>query len=93
MWDLTVPGKNDHDFYVGVRATFVLVHNVDDHQCDLAQQASSLADRQARPPGEGDPRTVAVLRAPFGGTYEGVSGPGLRLQIPFGRRWFPTQRR
>jgi hypothetical protein len=27
MWDLTVPGINDHDFYVAVAATAVLVHN------------------------------------------------------------------
>jgi hypothetical protein len=27
MWDLTVPGNNDHDFYVAVAATNVLVHN------------------------------------------------------------------
>jgi hypothetical protein len=29
MWDLTVPGNNDHDFYVAVRDTQVLVHNTD----------------------------------------------------------------
>jgi hypothetical protein len=29
MWDLTVPGNNDHDFYVAVAATAVLVHNTD----------------------------------------------------------------
>jgi hypothetical protein len=27
MWDLTVPGNNDHDFYVDAAATAVLVHN------------------------------------------------------------------
>jgi hypothetical protein len=27
MWDLTVPGNNDHDFYIDVAATAVLVHN------------------------------------------------------------------
>jgi large repetitive protein len=36
MWDLTVPGNNDHDFYVGAHATAVLVHNID---CErVAQQ-------------------------------------------------------
>jgi hypothetical protein len=30
MWDLTVPGNNDHDFYVAVAATAVLVHNCSD---------------------------------------------------------------
>jgi len=37
MWDLTVPGNNDHDFYVGIATTAVLVHNcggltIDDSQ-------------------------------------------------------------
>jgi hypothetical protein len=27
MWDLTVPGNNDHDFYVVAGSTSVLVHN------------------------------------------------------------------
>ncbi len=35
MWDLTVPGNNDHDFYVAAGATTVLVHNSDDEQCSL----------------------------------------------------------
>jgi hypothetical protein len=36
MWDLTVPGNNDHDFYVTVATTAVLVHNID---CErVAQQ-------------------------------------------------------
>jgi hypothetical protein len=30
MWDLTVPGNNDYDFYVAVAATAVLVHNCGD---------------------------------------------------------------
>jgi hypothetical protein len=29
MWDLTVPGNNDHDFYVQASGTPVLVHNSD----------------------------------------------------------------
>ena len=29
MWDLTVPGNNDHDFYVATIAAPVLVHNID----------------------------------------------------------------
>jgi len=27
MWDLTVPGNNDHDFYIAVATAAVLVHN------------------------------------------------------------------
>jgi len=34
MWDLTVPGNDDHDFYVTAGATAVLVHNIDE-QCTL----------------------------------------------------------
>jgi hypothetical protein len=29
MWDLTVPGNGNHDFYVATSAAPVLVHNVD----------------------------------------------------------------
>jgi hypothetical protein len=39
MWDLTVPGNNDHDFYVAVAATAVLVHN-----CTAAEDAGDVAD-------------------------------------------------
>ena len=43
MWDLTVPGNNDHDFYVAVAATAVLVHNLrlrtEWHDSDAAYQA------------------------------------------------------
>jgi hypothetical protein len=28
MWDLTVPGNNDHDFYVQAALTPILVHNI-----------------------------------------------------------------
>ena len=30
MWDLTIPGKNDHDFYIRAAANTVLVHNVNE---------------------------------------------------------------
>jgi len=36
MWDLTVPGNNDHDFYVQAATTDVLVHNTNEPRlCDL----------------------------------------------------------
>ena len=37
MWDLTVPGNNDHDFYVAVAATTVLVHNTDGYSPTFTQ--------------------------------------------------------
>ena len=30
MWDLTVPGNNDHDFYVYTATVSILVHNCSD---------------------------------------------------------------
>jgi hypothetical protein len=37
MWDLTVPGNGDHDFYVAVAATSALVHNCDIGHADIHQ--------------------------------------------------------
>jgi hypothetical protein len=43
MWDLTVPGNNDHDFYVQPGATAVLVHNDNGTPgCSPAEQAAGL---------------------------------------------------
>jgi RHS repeat-associated protein len=39
--------------------------------------AKDLADSMPRPPGMGDPRTVAVLDTPSGGRYQGTSGSGV----------------
>jgi hypothetical protein len=61
MWDLTVPGNNDHDFYVDIVTTAVLVHNcggltIDDsqfgakigkHAQDFGLNPADPADRQA----------------------------------------------
>ena len=61
MWDLTVPGNNDHDFYVDIATTAVLVHNcggliIDDsqfgakigkHAQDFGLNPADPADRQA----------------------------------------------
>jgi hypothetical protein len=33
MWDLTIPGNNDHDFYIQAAAAYVLVHNEDAAAC------------------------------------------------------------
>jgi hypothetical protein len=29
MWDLTIPGNNDHDFYIQAATSVILVHNCD----------------------------------------------------------------
>ena len=47
MWDLTVPGNNDHDFYVTAGATTVLVHNNND-ECTAAEAVQAkVAGMQA----------------------------------------------
>lgn len=42
MWDISVPGGNDHDFYVDVMKTAVLVHN-----CPITPGDSAGQDGQA----------------------------------------------
>jgi hypothetical protein len=50
MWDLTVPGNNDHDFYVAVATTAVLVHN-----CTEGEKiANNIADHAAERAQAGD---------------------------------------
>jgi putative RNase toxin 21 of polymorphic toxin system len=43
MWDLTMPGNNDHDFYIDTTTAAVLVHN---DSCPLTNsQAQDMANR------------------------------------------------
>ena len=47
MWDLTVPGNNDHDFYVTAGATAILVHNQNSPVCGPGgYEQLSLFDEQ-----------------------------------------------
>jgi hypothetical protein len=41
MWDLTVPGDNDHDFYVTVAETAGLVHNCGPSEASLDNEAEA----------------------------------------------------
>ncbi|MBR7833490.1 hypothetical protein KDL01_09450 [Actinospica durhamensis] len=41
MWDLTIPGDNDHDFYVVIGGTAVLVHNINGCGPSAVQQLLS----------------------------------------------------
>ncbi|HUY44152.1 MAG TPA: Hint domain-containing protein, partial [Streptosporangiaceae bacterium] len=47
MWDLTVPGNNDHDFYVAVAATAVLVHNCTEGE-EIANNIANHANGRAQ---------------------------------------------
>jgi hypothetical protein len=83
MWDLTVPGNNDHDFYVVVGemgytsalgATGILVHN-ENPQCsvaqlkDLARQIRQAADH----PAAASNRTIGVGQDSAGNLASGSS--------------------
>jgi hypothetical protein len=58
MWDLSVPGGDDHDFYVQAGATAVLVHNCPNpdgrlgspaHQAEVQQIANDIRARGLTP--------------------------------------------
>lgn len=74
MWDLTVPGGNDHDFYIDTTSADVLVHN-----CAMSE-TERLAARADEIHGVLDPiaqeqRTTAVMS-----TQEGVDVLALGLR-------------
>jgi hypothetical protein len=74
MWDLTVPGNNDHDFYVAADQTFVLVHNTGGCM-DAAR--GLVREFKANPPGG----AVRASRSVAGATWEvnGVAGQGVTV--------------
>jgi hypothetical protein len=45
MWDLTVPGNNDHDFYIIASSTAVLVHNQDECGISNANQGQASVEQ------------------------------------------------
>jgi hypothetical protein len=49
MWDLTIPGNNDHDFYVVALTTSILVHNVGEGCVDGPAQTAHGQERAADP--------------------------------------------
>jgi hypothetical protein len=64
MGDLTVPGNNDHDFYVetAAGAASVLVHNQDDPECELNGQFTLFGAEPYRVAVPDDPYARATLR-------------------------------
>jgi hypothetical protein len=70
MWDLTVPGNNDHDFYVGAGSTETLVHNcgVSDTRIISGSQSreQNLASINARSSGTG----FNAIYNPADGSFE-----------------------
>ncbi|MDQ2816084.1 MAG: Hint domain-containing protein [Actinomycetota bacterium] len=86
MWDLTVPGNNDHDFYVVGTVAAVLVHN---SNCDIPWSSGSVS-RASRALDEGSTSVSVGSRSEaeelFLGKYQragyrnatGFDGPGTR---------------
>jgi hypothetical protein len=84
MWDLTVPGNNDHDFFVVGTVAAVLVHN-----CDIPWSSGSVS-RASRALDEGSTSVSVSSRSEaeelFLGKYQGAGyrnatgfdGPGTR---------------
>ena len=60
MWDLTVPGNNDHDFYVVAGGTAVLVHNCGGQIPYNSDELSSAAYQARVAAGVGPGRNVAA---------------------------------
>jgi hypothetical protein len=89
MWDLTVPGNNDHDFYVVTGVASVLVHNCGvsaepgpaPHGSTLEQYAE--ANRGAT--NATTPDFVTEYTSPSGARYYGrTEMPGSPINIPRG---------
>jgi hypothetical protein len=67
MWDLTVPGNNDHDFYVVASGTSVLVHNSggigDCPTSDSGPEQTAHGAERAADPSRLDPAAQADMIA------------------------------
>jgi hypothetical protein len=79
MWDLTVPGNNDHDFYVAAgTVTGILVHNTDG-PCEVGPGGTPSFYRGARPGEEPSfaPRPNEYRVDPSTGTVRSTHGVSL----------------
>jgi RHS repeat-associated protein len=84
MWDLSVPGGNDHDFYIDTTITAVLVHNCDDpfentQYTQKVQEQMQQGDYHSFPElvkSEVTPGDVSTETGGDGETYTHVRIPG-----------------
>jgi Pretoxin HINT domain len=86
MWDLTVPGGNDHDFYVDTAAAAVLVHN-----CDFpGPEARAKVPSEWVPSewGDGQPNAKGIVQR---WTDPGNPGNGIRIDQGNPDSPFPSQ--
>ena len=88
MWDLTVPGNNDYDFYVAASLTAVLVHNIDDEQRGLFDEGPYRATN-AKPV----QASLKIGDDSFAGTCSGQPADARRRHRgPHGRTGQPRNR-
>jgi hypothetical protein len=89
MWDLSVPGGNDHDFYIDLVHAAVLVHNCDD-PFEGTRYSSKVQQQMSGPAGEyhSCPEIVQNYATPDDVSVEpGADGePYTHVRIPGGRR-------
>jgi RHS repeat-associated protein len=62
MWDLSVPGGGDHDFYIDVATTAVLVHNCDDPDPDEQNDQSRGSTGRTTPGGANEARAMEYAK-------------------------------
>jgi hypothetical protein len=66
MWDLTVPGNNDHDFYVTASEVAVLVHNCGPQDLNYNQIRQRIASHAMLLHGFGMPSVGAKFAEHLG---------------------------
>ena len=87
MWDLSVPGGGDHDFYIDTTIATVLVHNCDD-PFESTRYSSKVQQQMSGPAGEyhSFPELVQNYATPDDVSVEpGADGePYTHVRIPGG---------
>lgn len=66
MWDISVPGGNDHDFYIDTAAATILVHNCSP-RFSLRQVGTKIADKFKEPVNYGKVFKGGIKNAGVGG--------------------------
>jgi hypothetical protein len=80
MWDLTVPGGNDHDFYIDTTIATVLVHNCDDPSLDEQGEAHVRANHF--PGGSGVDSSKGIFNADEDPYALAENGAGSSIEGP-----------
>jgi hypothetical protein len=87
MWDLTIPGNNDHDFYVVAGSVSILVHNIDGGCGSAGGQAGDGGQNPAENPNPGalkklsDSQAKKIVGDPHAFKAEYAFGPVSHFDI------------